>query len=96
MKASTLDSPATNFKLQKLTGKGKNATYVDVPGVTVTSQVRAGTTFTTATLSLPPNSSLTANTTYKAIVTSGDTGATDLADNALAADRVWTFKTASR
>jgi hypothetical protein len=79
---------ATNFKLQKLTGKGKTATYVDVAGGGVASE------FTTATLT--PNSLLAANTTYKVTVTSGDTGAKDLAGNALAADKVGSFKTASK
>ena len=97
MKDTTLNSPSTNFKLQKRTGKGKNATYVDVPGVSVTSEVIPGLNSTQVTkATLTPNSSLTANTTYKAIVTSGDTGATDLAGLTLAADKVWTFKTASR
>ena len=97
MKDTTLNSPSTNFKLQKLTGKGKNATYVDVPGVSVTSEVIPGLNSTQVTkATLTPISSLTANTTYKAIVTSGDTGATDLAGLTLAADKVWTFKTASR
>ena len=86
MKASILDSPATNFKLQKLTGKGKTATYVDVPGVSVASQPSTGPNNTPVTkATLNPNGVLAANTTYKVTVTNG---AQDLAGNALTSEKV--------
>ena len=91
MKTDTLNTDT--FKLQKavVSGKGKTATttYQDVPGVSVTNNTQG----TKATLTLPPNSSLAANTTYKVTVNSG---AKDLAGNDLAADKVWSFKTASK
>jgi hypothetical protein len=96
MKATSLDSPSTNFKLQKPTGKGKNATYEDVANVVVNSQGIPGpsnTQVTRATLTLPSGTFLDANTTYKATVTKG---AKDLADNALSLEKVWTFKTGSK
>jgi hypothetical protein len=44
---------------------------------------------------LTPSSVLEANTTYKATIKGGSTGAKDLAGNALAQDYTWTFTTAA-
>jgi len=47
------------------------------------------------TANLAPTASLVASTTYTATVKGGPSGVKDLAGNALAADRVWTFTTAA-
>ena len=85
MQQSTLTNPA-NFKLYKVTAAGP----VQITNVTVTPNL-AGTQ---ATLN-PYGSSTTLlakNTRYKAVLT---TGVEDLAANAMAANKVWYFRTVS-
>jgi hypothetical protein len=86
MTKSTLTNPA-NFKLYKRTATG---TYTRITNVTLTTNV-AGTK---ATLNPYGDSAtrLARNTRYKAEVT---TGVKDLSGNAMAANKVWTFKTVS-
>jgi hypothetical protein len=52
--------------------------------------VLGAVTYTGSTATFTPNSTLAANTTFTATIT---TGAKDLAGNALASNRVWTFTT---
>ena len=47
------------------------------------------------TATLDPTATLEAGTTYTATVKGGASGVKDLAANALAADKVWTFTTAT-
>jgi CSLREA domain-containing protein len=86
MQKSTLTNPA-NFKLFKRTATG---TYIRITNATLTPNV-AGTK---ATLNPYGDSAtrLARNTRYKAVVT---TGVKDLSGNAMAANKVWTFKTVS-
>jgi hypothetical protein len=86
MQKSTLTNPA-NFKLYRRTATG---TYNRITNVTLTPNV-AGTK---ATLNPYGDSAtrLASNTRYKAEVT---TGVKDLSGNAMAANKVWTFKTVS-
>jgi CSLREA domain-containing protein len=86
MQKSTLTNPA-NFKLYKRTATG---TYIRITNVTLMPNV-AGTK---ATLNPYGDSAtrLARNTRYKAVVT---TGVKDLSGNAMAANKVWTFKTVS-
>jgi hypothetical protein len=49
----------------------------------------------TQRVTLGPTARLAANTVYTATIKGGSGGATDLAGNALATDRVWTFTTGS-
>ena len=69
-----------------------------------TVQLRAGSTSVPATVAysdstrtatLDPSATLTPSTTYTATVRGGSTGVKDLAGNALASDRTWSFTTAS-
>ncbi|WP_083510348.1 Ig-like domain-containing protein [Pseudarthrobacter sulfonivorans] len=64
------------------------------PGAT---PVPAAVTYSSAgnVATLNPNADLTANTTYTATIESGSAGVKDVAGNALATDRTWTFTTAS-
>jgi hypothetical protein len=57
--------------------------------------IPATTTYNAAntTVTLDPSSSLQATSTYTATIAGGANGARDVAGNALAADRVWTFTT---
>jgi Bacterial Ig-like domain len=86
MQKSTLTNPAS-FKLYRRTATGS---YTRITNVTLTPNV-AGTK---ATLNPYGDSAtrLARNTTYKAEVT---TGVKDLSGNAMAANKVWTFKTVS-
>jgi CSLREA domain-containing protein len=86
MEKSTLTNPA-NFKLFKRTATG---TYIRITDVTLTTNV----TGTKATLNPFGDSDtrLARNIRYKAVVT---TGVKDLIGNAMAANKVWTFKTVS-
>ncbi|WP_210412371.1 Ig-like domain-containing protein [Pseudarthrobacter sp. NIBRBAC000502772] len=60
---------------------------------TVPAAVTYSSTGNVATLN--PTADLTANTTYTATIESGPTGVKDVAGNALATDKTWTFTTAS-
>src|SRR5207237_118983 len=62
-----------------------------------TTPVAAAVTYSAATqtVTLDPTASLAANTSYTVTIKGGSSGAKDLAGNALATDRVWTFTTAS-
>jgi hypothetical protein len=68
-----------------------------------TFSLRTGTTTVPASVTygadrvatLNPTADLTANTTYTATIRSGPDGVKDLAGNALATDRTWTFTTAA-
>ncbi|WP_083510347.1 phytase [Pseudarthrobacter sulfonivorans] len=61
-----------------------------------TTPVPAAVTYSSAgnIATLNPNADLTANTTYTATIESGPNGVKDVAGNALATDRTWTFTTA--
>ena len=87
MQKSTLTNPA-NFKLYKRTATG---TYIQITDVTLTVANVSGTQ---ARLNPYGGSAtrLDRNTRYKAVLT---TGVKDLAGNATAANKVWTFKTVS-
>jgi hypothetical protein len=50
---------------------------------------------TTRVATLTPSQALAASTTYTATISGGSAGAKDVAGNALAANRVWSFTTAS-
>ena len=78
-----------------------NATTLTTATVTLVAQgsttpLPAVVTYDSAThiVTLDPTANLVANTLYTATVKSGASGAKDIAGNALAADRVWTFTTA--
>ena len=60
---------------------------------TVPAAVSYNSTNNVATLN--PTADLAANTTYTATITGGSAGVKDVAGNALASDRTWTFTTAS-
>ncbi|WP_258061172.1 Ig-like domain-containing protein [Arthrobacter sp. 4R501] len=61
-----------------------------------TTTVPAAVTYSSAgnVATLDPTADLTANTTYTATIESGPTGVKDVAGNALATDKTWTFTTA--
>ncbi|WP_457973269.1 Ig-like domain-containing protein [Arthrobacter sp. D1-17] len=64
---------------------------------TGTTTVPAAVTYTGTdrTATLNPNADLAAGTTYTATIKGGSAGVKDVAGNALAADRTWTFTTAA-
>jgi hypothetical protein len=60
-----------------------------------TTSVPAAVTYSGNVATLNPAADLTASTTYTATIKGGTSGVKDVADNALAADRTWTFTTAA-
>jgi hypothetical protein len=60
-----------------------------------TTNIASAVTYNVATrtVTLNPNANLLSATTYVATIKSGATGVKDLAGNAMAADKVWTFTT---
>ncbi|MHA7239780.1 CBM96 family carbohydrate-binding protein [Arthrobacter sp. TMS1-12-1] len=59
-----------------------------------TTPVPAAVSFSGTTATLNPDTDLAASTTYTATIKGGASGVKDVAGNALAADRTWTFTTA--
>jgi hypothetical protein len=79
-----------------------NATTLTTATVTLLAQgnatpIGAAVTYdaTTRTVTLDPTATLAAGTPYTVTIKGGASGAKDVAGNALAADRVWTFTTGS-
>ena len=105
----TLMSPASGATAVAVTAnttatfsEAMNATTLTTSTVTLLAQgnatpVAAAVTYNAAalTVTLHPTASLAAGTVYTATVKGGGSGVKDAAGNALAADRVWTFTTAS-
>ena len=60
-----------------------------------TTPVPSGVTYNSTVATLHPASDLAAGTTYTATIRGGSTGVKDVAGNALATDKTWTFTTAS-
>ena len=62
---------------------------------TGSTTVPAAVSYTNNVATLNPTADLAANTTYTATITGGSAGVKDIAGNALASTRTWTFTTAS-
>ena len=86
---------ALNQKIAATFSKTMDATTITTATFTLkqgTTPVSGFVSYSGTTALFTPASNLAANTVYTATIT---TGATDLTDNALAADYIWTFTTGS-
>jgi hypothetical protein len=101
--ASGATGVAVNANVTATFSEPMNASTLTIATVTLTPQgsttsVAATVSYSagTKTVTLDPTAKLAANTVYTARIKGGAAGAKDVAGNALAVDRVWTFTTGRR
>ena len=92
---ATNSTVTTSFSEAMNTSTINGSTFVlrNAAGAAITATVSYNATTLTATLT--PSAALAGSTTYTATLTGGASGVKDLAGNALAVNRTWSFTTAS-
>jgi hypothetical protein len=88
-------SNVTGTFSEAMNGASISSSTFTLTAAGTTTPVPAGVTYTGGVATLNPDSDLAPSTQYTATIKGGASGVKDLAGNALAADKTWTFTTAA-